>query len=76
MTRRASALTTFLGAYLSGQFEEEWLKEDEYGKTLGEWLVDRAESIDMIVNAYKTLYIRPQDVFLESYRTGPNLRKI
>ena len=70
--------TTFLGsAYLSGQFEEEWIhKEDEYGKTLGEWLVDRAESIDMIVNAYKTPYIRPQDVFLESHiEQGPILEK-
>ena len=51
--------TTFLGsAYLSGQFEEEWLhKEDEYGKTLGEWLVDRAESIDTIINKRKTPYL-------------------
>ena len=70
--------TTFLGsAYLSGQFEEEWLhKEDEYGKTLGEWLVDRAESIDTIINNRKTPYIRPQDVYLETHiEQGPILEK-
>ena len=70
--------TTFLGsAYLSGQFEEDWLhKEDEYGKTLGEWLVDRAESVDTILNAHQSPYIRPQDVFLESHiEQGPILEK-
>ncbi len=68
--------TTFLGsAYLSGQFEEEWLhKEDEYGKTLGEWLVDRAESVDTILNAHQSPYIRPQDLFLEAHiEQGPVL---
>ena len=70
--------TTFLGsAYLSGQFEAEWLhKEDEYGKTLGEWLVDRAESVDTILNARKAPYIRPQDVYLETHiEQGPILEK-
>lgn len=68
--------TTFLGsAYLSGQFDEAWLhKEDEYGKTLGEWLVDRAESIDTILGAHRTPYIRPQDFFLEAHiEQGPIL---
>ena len=68
--------TTFLGsAYLSGQFEEEWLhKEDEYGKTLGEWLVDRAESVDTILNAHQSPFIRPQDLFLEAHiEQGPVL---
>ena len=56
--------TTFLGsAYLSGQFDEAWLhKEDEFGKTLGEWLVDRAESIDKILSAHESPYVRPQDL--------------
>lgn len=66
--------TTFLGsAFLSGQFEREWLhKEDEFGKTLGEWLVDRAESIDEILCAKP--YIRPQDYFLEAHiEQGPVL---
>ena len=68
--------TTFLGsAYLSGQFEEDWLhQEDEYGKTLGEWLVDRAESVDTILNAHQSPYIRPQDLFLEAHiEQGPVL---
>lgn len=71
--------TTFLGsAYLSGQFEEEWLhKEDEYGKTLGEWLVDRAESVDTILNAHQSPYIRPQDLFLEAHiEQGPVLENL
>ena len=68
--------TTFLGsAYLSGQFDEAWLhKEDDYGKTLGEWLVDRAESIDIILSAHQSPYIRPQDLFLETHiEQGPIL---
>ncbi|MGJ8640218.1 MAG: M20 family metallo-hydrolase [Opitutaceae bacterium] len=68
--------TTFLGsAFLSGQFEEAWLhKEDDFGKTLGEWLVDRAEPIDAILNAYKTPYIRSEDFFLEAHiEQGPVL---
>lgn len=69
--------TTFLGsAFLSGQFEEGWLhKEDEHGKTLGEWLVDRAESIDEILNAEP--YIRTQDYFLEAHiEQGPVLESM
>ena len=68
--------TTFLGsAYLSGQFDEAWLhKEDDFGKTLGEWLVDRAESIDIILSAHQSPYIRPQDLFLETHiEQGPIL---
>ncbi|TVP78092.1 MAG: Zn-dependent hydrolase [Puniceicoccaceae bacterium] len=66
--------TTFLGsAYLSGQFEKAWLdKKDPYGKSLGEWLVDRAESIDAILHAQP--YIRAQDYFLEAHiEQGPVL---
>ncbi|MEM1222142.1 MAG: Zn-dependent hydrolase [Verrucomicrobiota bacterium] len=66
--------STFLGsAFLSGQFEREWLDmPDEFGKTLGEWLVDRAESIDEVLNAEPL--IRPQDYFLESHiEQGPIL---
>ena len=68
--------TTFLGsAYLSGQFDEAWLhKEDEFGKTLGEWLVDRAESIDTILSAHESPYVRPQDLYLETHiEQGPIL---
>jgi len=66
--------TTFLGsAYLSGQFEQEWLvKEDESGKTLGEWLVDRSESIDAVLHAKP--FIRAEDFFLEAHiEQGPVL---
>lgn len=66
--------TTFLGSsLLSGQFEKEWLhKPDDYGKTLGEWLVDRGESIDEILNTEPI--IRPQDYFLEAHiEQGPVL---
>jgi len=66
--------TTFLGsAYLSGQFEKEWLyKEDDYGKNLGRWLVDRAESIDQILSAKPV--IRPEDYYLEAHiEQGPVL---
>lgn len=66
--------TTFLGsAYLSGQFEKVWLhKADERGKTLGEWLVERAESIDELLAAEPV--IRPRDCFLEAHiEQGPVL---
>ncbi len=66
--------STFLGSgYLSGQFEKDWLHmPDEYGKTLGEWLVDRAESIDELLAAEP--FIRPQDYFLEAHiEQGPVL---
>lgn len=66
--------TTFLGsAYLCGQFDQAWLnKRDEYGKTLGEWLVDRAESIDEVLQVAP--YIRPEDCFLEAHiEQGPIL---
>jgi len=66
--------TTFLGsAFLSGQFEKEWLyKPDEYGKTLGQWLVDRAESIDELLDAKP--FIREEDYFLEAHiEQGPVL---
>ncbi|MEO0509254.1 MAG: Zn-dependent hydrolase [Verrucomicrobiota bacterium] len=66
--------STFLGsAYVSGQFEPDWLHmPDEYGKTLGEWLVDRAEDVDELLNAEPL--IRPQDRFLEAHiEQGPVL---
>lgn len=66
--------TTFLGsAFICGQFNREWLnKRDEFGKTLGEWLVDRAESIDEILQAAP--YIRSNDYFLEAHiEQGPIL---
>lgn len=66
--------TTFLGsAYLCGRFDRTWLdKRDEFGKTLGEWLVDRAESIDTILQ--NEPYIRPSDYFLEAHiEQGPVL---
>lgn len=66
--------TTFLGsAFLSGQFDPDWLhKADEFGKTLGEWLVDRAESINAILEAEP--FIRPEDYFLEAHiEQGPVL---
>ena len=66
--------TTFLGsAAVSGQFEREWLDvEDELGKTLGEWLVDRAEDIDEIL--YADPLIRPHDRFIEAHiEQGPVL---
>jgi allantoate deiminase len=66
--------TTFLGsAFLSGQFEEEWLhKTDASGKALGEWLVDRAESIDEMLLAPP--FIRKGDYFLEAHiEQGPVL---
>lgn len=68
--------TTFLGsAFMSGQFNSAWLhKEDEYGKSLGEWLVDRAESIEDVINAHKYPYIRPKDFYLEAHiEQGPIL---
>ena len=39
------------------------LVEDELGKTLGEWLIDRAEDIDEIL--YAEPLIREQDRFLK-----------
>ena len=66
--------TTFLGsAFLSGQFEKEWLrKPDDYGKNLGQWLVDRAESIDEVLNPKP--FIRKGDYFLEAHiEQGPVL---
>lgn len=66
--------TTFLGsAYLCGRFDRTWLnKRDEFGKTLGEWLVDRAESIDAVLQ--NKPYIRPSDCFLEAHiEQGPVL---
>ncbi|MEM6495434.1 MAG: Zn-dependent hydrolase, partial [Pseudomonadota bacterium] len=66
--------STFLGsAFLSGQFERAWLNmPDEFGKTLGEWLVDRAESVDEVLNAEPL--IRPEDYFLETHiEQGPVL---
>ena len=66
--------TTFLGsAYLSGQFEKTWLdKADERGKTLGEWLVERAESVDELLAAEPV--IRSRDYFLEAHiEQGPVL---
>ena len=66
--------TTFLGsAFLSGQFEKQWLdKPDEDGKTMGEWLVDRAESMDEMLTAKP--FIRPQDYFIEAHiEQGPVL---
>jgi allantoate deiminase len=66
--------TTFLGsAFLSGQFEKEWLrKPDAFDKKLGQWLVDRSESIDEILEAKP--FIRPQDYFLEAHiEQGPVL---
>lgn len=66
--------TTFLGsAAVSGQFEREWLDvSDEFGKTLGEWLVDRAEDIDEIL--YAEPLIRPHDRFIEAHiEQGPVL---
>jgi allantoate deiminase len=66
--------TTFLGsAYLCGRFDQSWLdKPDEFGKTLGEWLVDRAESIDAVLQ--NEPYIRPSDCFLEAHiEQGPVL---
>ena len=66
--------TTFLGsAYLCGRFDQTWLdKPDEFGKTLGEWLVDRAESIDAILA--NEPFIRSSDYFLEAHiEQGPVL---
>ena len=66
--------TTFLGsAYLCGRFDRTWLdKPDEFGKTLGEWLVDRAESIDAILQ--NEPFIRTSDCFLETHiEQGPVL---
>jgi allantoate deiminase len=66
--------TTFLGSSaLSGQFEKAWLyKPDALGKKLGQWLVDRGESIDEVLYAEPT--IRPQDFFIESHiEQGPVL---
>ena len=68
--------STFLGsAYVSGQFEREWLHmPDENGKTLGEWLVDRAENIDELLA--RPPLIRPQDRFLEAHiEQGPVLNR-
>jgi len=67
--------TTFLGSsLLSGQFEKDWLKKpDGQGKTLGEWLVDRGESIDELLTMEPV--IRPQDYFLEAHiEQGPVLQ--
>jgi len=69
--------TTFLGsATVSGQFEEEWLHvTDEGGKTLGEWIVDRGDSIDALLQAEPL--IRPQDRFIESHiEQGPVLESM
>lgn len=66
--------TTFLGSsVLSGQFEKSWLyKEDGYGKKLGQWLVDRGESVDEVLYGEPT--IRPEDFFLETHiEQGPVL---
>lgn len=69
--------TTFLGsATVSGQFEASWLHvADEGGKTLGEWIIDRGDTIDELLQAEPL--IRPQDRFLEAHiEQGPVLESM